>query len=41
MPPWVWMFSLAAWKNASVALTRAAAAATGSSGASVDSAHAP
>ncbi len=41
MPPWVWMFSLAHSWNASVAETRAVAAATGSSGASVDSAQAP
>jgi hypothetical protein len=35
------MFSLAAWKKASLAATRAVAAATGRAGASVESAHAP
>ncbi len=35
MPPWVWIFSLAARWNASVADTRAAAAAIGSSAAFV------
>ena len=41
MPPWVWMFSLAANQKASEAAIRAALAATGSSGAPVLSAQAP
>ncbi len=41
MPPCVWMFSFDARWNASVADTRAVAAASGSSAASADSAQAP
>ena len=41
MPPWVWMFSLEPNQKASVQATRAAAAAIGSSAASVLSAQAP
>ena len=41
MPPWVWMFSLAANQKASDAAIRAALAAIGSSAALVLSAQAP
>ncbi len=41
MPPWVWMFSVAANQKASDAATRAAEAAMGSSAAPVLSAQAP
>jgi len=41
MPPWVWMFSFEANQKASLAARRAAAAASVSSAASVERAHAP